>query len=251
MLTKDDGSICYSSVGPPSTINSLNSYNVFQTFKNEGIEYINIVDLKNINNALCDPVTLGLMIQNKFKCLIDVQKVSTTSIDDPVILLEKDKISDEDGNSVFKGERLNEFYPFEISRINYLAKKNLGLYSRPYLNLFTRAAHLFRMNKHEHELLYRFRVRESEVDCFADLVDFGKYKEFPLVYKFYQSVFNVFGFHKQTGLILRENEAVVLWKHATGSRFGTKKLSLAVQRLINLSNVQFLKYGGDDMKKSE
>ena len=87
-------------------------YKVFDTWKNQGIKYINIIGIENLNTRLCDPLALSYLKETQFDCLVDVVPNKSESIDYPVIL------KNPEGT-------YNQFYPFELQVINF--KRNMSL----------------------------------------------------------------------------------------------------------------------------
>jgi hypothetical protein len=214
----------FGSKGGAALIQSLAKYKVFDTWKRQNVEFVHFVDLANLNVKYCDPMTFGFLSNMNLNCVAEVIKNVSKSKDpqdlaSPVVLQREDE------------EDFVRFYPFEMERVQYRAKRNMSKYITPYVSIFTTVDHILKMYRHHHKELFAFRLREIR-DGRGYTTSFSNPPKFPDIYRFVQDSFNIMKFDPNCSLIEKSPYEMILWKYPV-----TKHKEVGVKKVQNVKTV--------------
>lgn len=128
------------------------SSKLLHTWKIAKIEYLNIIDLKNISAKILDPFTIGLMIERGYDCISDAYERDPNSnlLTNPLIIENKFQYMD-------------LYYPFEVQRALEFQHQNPEIYKWEslHLNMYT-SIDFLEQNLSQHTgKIFEYRIKQK------------------------------------------------------------------------------------------
>jgi UTP--glucose-1-phosphate uridylyltransferase len=234
LLVSKDGRIDYGNRGDGSILASLTKFKIFDTWEKQGIKYVNFVGSDNINARACDPLSLSYLIDSNFDCLADVVTNMSDSLEYPCVLRKDDGTYD-------------QFFPFEMEKINRKESMCLGKYSVPYLNIYCRVKHVSNLCIKNHHKIFKQRIREkNDGQGYQNIVSGKETHKLPENFRFAQNIFTLMSLSPRNCLVVRNSIEMLLWNHKTYQ--GVNEIDYfnnLVQQMIQNSKNHVSKLGRD------
>lgn len=212
-------------------------YKVFETWNKQGIKYVNIAGIDNLTTRICDPLALAYLVESNFDCLADVIPNQGTSLDYPTILRTQQGTYD-------------QFFPFEVQKINFQRNLKLGQYLVPYLNIYCETSQIQALCYKNHEKLFTYRIREkNDGEGYSNTVSPIKdqFDALPKNFRFEQNIFLLMSLSVRNCLIVRNPQEMLLWDSKTSSQEGERTSINRVVESFKQSSVKSAQKFGRDI----
>jgi hypothetical protein len=140
------------SEGSGSFLSRIAQAKILNTWEKANIEYLNIIDLNNVNAKILDPFTIGLMIERGYDCISDAYEKDPNSdlIHNPMILENK-------------FHYLDLYYPFEVERAIKFQHHTPEIFQWEslHLNMYTKVGFLINNLSKQTGKIFEYRIKQK------------------------------------------------------------------------------------------
>jgi len=168
---------------------NLKKTQIFQSWKSAGVEYLNIIDISNLEAQISDPFSIGMMVQRGYDCLTHATEDESPDSELPSLM------EDEKNNIIF-------LYPYQIENCLAEGKATIDQFKirSPHLNIFTSVEFLATYVNKKTADLFTYGIKEKRI--FGDTERIGRVEGkddwLPNYFTFEINVFNLFQFTDKT-----------------------------------------------------
>jgi UDP-N-acetylglucosamine pyrophosphorylase len=150
IIKKSEDQISFSSSGSGGFLANLKKADIFESWEKSGTEYLNIVNLSNLNIQLCDPLSLGFMLNKGFQVVADCFHRNKDSIEHPCFLEDQ------------KG-KIDLYYPYNVKKTVMSENPDVAYFESLHLNMFITVAQLSKLFSKQSAELFEYQIKEKNL----------------------------------------------------------------------------------------